>query len=112
MRVRVAVGVVTVAVGLHAAILVGLGRLSKGKGPLLPAPMQVAPSTTPAPAMPAVTSAPNRILPTPVGNPAPATQPRKTIKHLRRIPPASSRKLPVFDLKFAAPTTEDDVNRP
>lgn len=113
MRIRVAIAVVTVAAGLHAAILVGLGQLSKGRGPLIPAPLVTTAPATPSSQPPVARAAPAVAPPSPaVAPPSPApTQPRRPFKRPRRSPPAPPAKLPVLDLKFPDSATEDGSQR-
>ena len=93
MKVRVLIAVVTIAVAVHALIFIALGRVAKGKGPLIPVVAPTAAAAPTAKSAPTATSAA-----TARAAVSPAAQSRKPIKHSRR---------PVFDLTTGGATTTD-----
>jgi hypothetical protein len=111
MRFRVVIVVITIAVAVHALIFVALGRVAKGKGPLIPAiaptaaaaakPSNTAPSAPPA--LPQTSLPPESIKSAP-------TQSRKPVKHARRSAAVAAQPAardPVFDLNADSATTSE-----
>jgi hypothetical protein len=106
MRLRVVI-IVGLAVSLHLALFVALGRIARNKGPLIPSlSAAAAPSPTPHAASPSTSivappaAAPQAEAPTL----APPIRPRKTIKHPRPDRAAAARP-PVFEINADAAET-------
>jgi hypothetical protein len=112
MRFRVVIVVITIAVAVHALIFVALGRVAKGKGPLIPAIAPTAaaaakPSNTAPSAPPAL---PQTSLPPESIKSAPTAQSRKPVKHARRSAAVAAQPAardPVFDLNADSATTSE-----
>lgn len=126
MRIRVVIIVASIAVAVHALLFVALGRIAKGKGPLIPViaakpdPAKSDPAKSdPAKPVPAVAAALTPPAPT---RPAPAPHPAsgvrsvqsRTVRRPRRSratpsqPPKESKTEsppPVFDIDADSATT-------
>lgn len=124
MRIRVVIIVASVAIAVHALLFVALGRIAKGKGPLIPVlaaksePAKPAPAK-PAPAKPGPTVAaalppPASTRPTPAPHPGVRSLQSRTVRRPRRSratpsQPAKESKTesppPVFDIDADSATT-------
>lgn len=104
MRARVIIVVALIAVGIHVAIFVALGRLSHGKPVQLAAP---AAASAPKPATPSATTPAAPPATAPAMAAAPTTSapklahPRAPAKRPRRTRPAPAAP-PIFDVDPAA----------
>jgi hypothetical protein len=110
MRIRVVIVVVSVAVAVHALIFFALGRIAKGKGPLIPAiasksapgksvPTAAAPVAPPASKGPAITPAPV---------PAGRSLQSRTVKRHRRSRPEPSNPVTQSTTETAPPVFDVD----